>query len=115
MELRFHVPAHPLLADVDDGFGEVDRPTTWDGDYRALAAAYLAGEAHPGWEPLSVCRDRVVAAVAPVLAAHAGEDVVLVGHGTAWTVLAAELTGRPPDLERWASLAMPAVIRVDPV
>ena len=70
--------------------------------------------AHPGWEPLATCRDRVVDAVRPILAAHAGEDVVLVGHGTAWTVLVAALTGVPPDLERWARLAMPDVIEVDP-
>jgi len=39
-------------------------------------------------------------------------DVVLVGHGTAWTLLVAELTGEPPDLERWRSLGMPDVITV---
>ena len=39
------------------------------------------------------------AAVRRVLDVHAGEDVVLVGHGTAWTVLVAELTGAAPDLE----------------
>ena len=65
---------------------------------------------HPGWEPLARCRERVVAAVRPLLAAHAGDDVVLVGHGTAWTLLAAELTGTPPDLERWSRLALPDVI-----
>jgi broad specificity phosphatase PhoE len=45
---------------------------------------------------------------------HAGEDLVLVGHGTAWILLAGELTGTPPDLERWTSLRMPDVIEVDP-
>ncbi len=29
------------------------------------------------------------------------------GHGTAWTLLKAELTGRPPDLDAWARLRMP--------
>jgi hypothetical protein len=38
---------------------------------------------------------------------------VLVGHGTAWTLVAADLTGQPPDLERWTSLAMPDVIPVE--
>jgi broad specificity phosphatase PhoE len=37
---------------------------------------------------------------------HPG-DLVLVGHGTAWTVLVSELTGRAPDLDAWARLAMP--------
>jgi broad specificity phosphatase PhoE len=66
--------------------------------------------AYDGWEPLAACRDRVVPAVRRVLDVHAGEDVVLVGHGTAWTVLVAALTGNPPDLERWAGLAMPDLI-----
>jgi broad specificity phosphatase PhoE len=47
-----------------------------------------------------------------VLGVHGDDDVVLVGHGTAWTVLVAELTGRPPDLARWESLAMPDLITV---
>ena len=69
--------------------------------------------AYDGWEPLAACRDRVVRAVRGILAVHAGEDVVLVGHGTAWTVLVAELTVTPPDLERWRSLAMPDLIVLD--
>jgi broad specificity phosphatase PhoE len=70
--------------------------------------------AHPGWEPLAACRERVVRAVEPLLAAHAGEDVVLVGHGTAWTLLAAALRDEEPDLDRWAALQMPDVICVEP-
>jgi broad specificity phosphatase PhoE len=66
--------------------------------------------ARPGWEPIARTRSRVVAAVQKILADHPGRDVVLVGHGTAWTLLAAELTGTEPDLERWGSLAMPDVI-----
>lgn len=60
-----------------------------------------------GWEPLSATRERLVPAVRRILADHAGTDVVLVGHGTAWTLLVAELTGRAPDLEAWARLRMP--------
>lgn len=37
----------------------------------------------------------------------------LVGHGTAWTVVAGELAGQPPDLDRWASLGTPDVIVVE--
>jgi broad specificity phosphatase PhoE len=66
--------------------------------------------AYDGWEPLAECRDRVVTAVRRVLDVHAGEDVVLVGHGTAWTVLVAALTGTPPDLDRWESLGTPDLI-----
>lgn len=69
--------------------------------------------ARPGWEPIVRTRSRVVAAVRKILAEHPGRDVVLVGHGTAWTLLAAELTGTEPDLERWGSLAMPDVITLE--
>ena len=68
----------------------------------------------PGWEPMAACRDRVVPAVRRVLDVHGDDDVVLVGHGTAWTVVVADLTGRPPDLQRWESLAMPDVLTVEP-
>ena len=48
-----------------------------------------------------------------ILATHDDMDVVLVGHGAAWTMLVSELTGRPPDLDRWATLRMPDVIALD--
>ena len=51
-------------------------------------------------------------AVRALVADHPGTDVVLVGHGTAWTVLVASLTGEPPDLDRWAAMAMPDLIEV---
>ena len=67
----------------------------------------------PGWEPLSACRERVVGSVEGILAEYGDSDVVLVGHGTAWTVLAAALTGTEPDLDRWRAMAMPDLITVD--
>ena len=70
--------------------------------------------AHPGWEPLGQTAARLIPAVRRIVAAHDEEDVVLVGHGTAWTLLVAELTGAPPDLARWETLAMPDVITVKP-
>jgi broad specificity phosphatase PhoE len=63
--------------------------------------------AYDGWEPLADTRRRVMAAVAGILDRRADHDVVLVGHGTAWTVLRSALSGEPPDLEWWARLAMP--------
>lgn len=73
--------------------------------------------AWPGWEPLAECRRRVGAAVRDILARveeldGPGADVVLVGHGTAWTVVVAELTGAEPDLARWRAMAMPDVLVV---
>lgn len=111
-----------LLTDADvlvvPGLAEHRRDSTaWHDDFadvvrRAFDEPELT--AAPGWEPLAVCRARVVAAVEDILAEHPGDDVVLVGHGTAWTVLAAELTGTAPDLLRWESLGMPDVIVVEP-
>lgn len=89
------------------------RATGWVDDFpatvrRAFARPDVA--AHSGWEPLAECRDRLLEAVGPLLSdAH---DVVLVGHGTAWTILAAALTGKEPDLERWQHLRMPDVITI---
>jgi broad specificity phosphatase PhoE len=68
---------------------------------------------HPGWESLKACQDRVVRAVDSILAAHQDTDVVLVGHGTAWTALAAVLTGTQPDLDKWHALQMPDLITVE--
>ncbi len=86
------------IDDFDDtvrrAFAEPDRP------------------AHEGWEPLALTRDRVVGAVRALLDEHRGHDLVLVGHGTAWAVVAAELTGSQPDLDRWSRLAMPDVIEI---
>jgi broad specificity phosphatase PhoE len=101
---------------VVEDLREHDRGATgWVPDFAgALRGAFASphSEARPGWEPIVRTRSRVVAAVRQILAEHPGRDVVLVGHGTAWTLLAAELTGAEPDLERWGRLAMPDVITV---
>lgn len=102
---------------VLDEVREHERSGEWLDDFTGAvrrAFEHPEGPAAPGWEPLAVCRDRVVPAVRRVLDVHGDDDVVLVGHGTAWTVLVADLTGRPPDLQRWESLAMPDVLTVEP-
>jgi broad specificity phosphatase PhoE len=67
--------------------------------------------AYDGWEPLSRCQERVAHTASGILATHREGDVVLVGHGTAWTCLLAALRGTAPDLALWASLAMPDVLQ----
>jgi broad specificity phosphatase PhoE len=68
-----------------------------------------------GWEPLDVTRARVRLAAQDAVA-RADRPVVLVGHGTAFTLLVADLTGQPPDLDGWSALSMPdhCVLSVDP-
>lgn len=113
-----------LLTDTDvgvlDDLREHERTGEWLDDFTGdvrRAFDHPDAAAAPGWEPLTACRERVVAAVRRVLEVHGDEDgdedVVLVGHGTAWTLVVADLTGRPPDLDRWEGLAMPDVIAVD--
>jgi broad specificity phosphatase PhoE len=73
-----------------------------------------ATPAVPEWEPLTSLRDRLVPAVRRILAdVPADQEVVLTGHGTAWTLLVAELTGREPDLDAWERLRMPDLWAVD--
>jgi broad specificity phosphatase PhoE len=83
-----------------EGFEEVVR----------RAFAHPDVPAYDGWEPLADTRRRVVTAVAGILDQHRARDVVLVGHGTAWTLVRAALLGEKPDLDRWARLAMPDLV-----
>jgi broad specificity phosphatase PhoE len=112
-----------LLTDSDVGIvedlREHERGPGWLDDFHdRVRAAFAQPElpAAPGWEPMTALAARLVPAVRRILDVHddlAGDrDVVLIGHGTAWTLLVAELTGREPDLARWASLGMPDVITV---
>ena len=111
-----------LLTDGEVGIIEELREhgrgvTAWTEDFQDCVLAAFAQpdtSAVPGWEPLAALRERLVPAVRRVLDVHGDDDVVMVGHGTAWTLLVAELTGAEPDLVRWRSLAMPDVITVDP-
>lgn len=98
-----------VLADLR----EHQRGSVWLDDFpgalrRALARPDEA--AVSGWEPLGACRDRVVPAVRRILDVHAGQDVVLVGHGTAWMLVVAALRDEEPDVEAWEALGMPDVL-----
>lgn len=108
------VETSQLLSDgpvgILDELAELRRPGGWIDDHDAAVAAAFArpdAAARPGWESLEECRTRLRRALAPVLEGHAGEEVVLVGHGLAWTVLLADLAGSVPRLEDWRALAMP--------
>lgn len=95
---------------VDDLREHVRLSTDWLDDFTSTVRTAFAVPdlpAHDGWEPLAACRDRVVPAVRRILDVHAGEEIVLVGHGTAWTLVMAALTSAEPDLDAWERLAMP--------
>ena len=99
---------------VLDELREHRREARWFDDeaqFRATVRQAFAepdAAAVPEWEPLTCLRDRLLPAVRRILAdLPADEEIVLTGHGTAWTLLVAELTGRAPDLDAWARLRMP--------
>jgi len=97
--------------EVDPDLREHQRHTTdWIDDFEPVVRRAFGrpeASAHDGWEPLADTRRRVVAAASAILDRHLDRDVVLVGHGTAWTLLRSALSGEPPDPEWWARLAMP--------
>ncbi len=101
---------------VLDDIREAERSAGWLPGDEFEAAVRRSFEwpgqpAVPGWEPLAATRARIVGAVRSTVTAVAQRagalDTVLVGHGTAWTVLVAELTGTPADLDAWARMSMP--------
>ena len=89
------------------------RAVRWFADpaeFRATVRRAFADPATPAvpeWEPMTDLADRMLPAVRRILDTHPDSDVVLAGHGTAWTLLVSELTGAPPDLDAWAALRMP--------
>lgn len=100
--------------EVVPGLREHERHTTdWVEDFESVVRRAFDRPdlpAYDGWAPLADTRTRVVSAVAGILGRHPGRDVVLVGHGTAWTLLRSALLAEPPDLAWWARLAMPDVV-----
>jgi len=98
---------------VDDLREHERRSAVWHDDFESVVRRAFADPDRPaatGWEPLADTRRRLVRAVTGILGEHPAGDVVLVGHGTAWTVVRSALTGDEPDLEAWAGLAMPDVL-----
>jgi hypothetical protein len=84
--------------------------------HRALAAAYLGGAAHAGWEPHSPVVRRLHAAVLRHLAiASTSSGAVVVGtHGIAMTIrLFARVRAGGDRVGFWATLEFPDVVFVD--
>ena len=99
--------------EVVDALREHVRDTVeWIDDFESVVRRAFEQPDVPavaGWEPLADTRRRVTTAVEGILDQHPGHDVVLVGHGTAWTLVRSALTGEPPDLDAWARLSLPDV------
>lgn len=72
----------------------------------AIAAFLRDGVIPDGadWETRVDVTLRIVNITLSILAAFPGENVVLVGHGIAFTLLVAALTGSKPDIEAWLNL-----------
>ncbi|MEJ5913376.1 histidine phosphatase family protein [Pseudokineococcus sp. 1T1Z-3] len=98
---------------LDAALREQARPAGWLEDYALRIHRSLVHQetsAAPGWETAASTCARVAAAVRDHrerAAADGVRDLVLVGHGTAWTLLVADLTGRPVDLAAWERLQLP--------
>jgi broad specificity phosphatase PhoE len=98
---------------VDD-LREAERPVSWFDEPEEFVAAVRRSFEAPdepavsGWETASATRSRVAAVVRELLAdLEPSAQLVLVGHGAAWTLLVAELTGQPPNVAAWERMGMP--------
>lgn len=102
-----------------DELREAHRTAVWFDDQAGFEAAVRRSfadpeiEAIPGWEPLAVTRARMSHVVGSIVGCCARSDLVLVGHGTAWTILVSELTDSAPDLAGWTSMSMPDHCAID--
>lgn len=101
---------------VDDLAGQVRLHAVWIPDIASVSRRALEEPdrvAHEGWEPVSRTRERLRRALRRILAAHPDDDLVVVSHGTAIALMAAELTGTPVDPDLPGRLAMPDVVVVE--
>lgn len=91
--------------------------STFVQDQDVFADAVSRGLQHPdvaalaGWEPLDRTRQRVADAVTDIINRCPG-DVVLVGHGTAWTLLISYLADEPTP-QNLPPMAMPDLLVLD--
>ena len=103
------------LVEVVKALREAVRPAVWYGDPAEFSALVRRSVLEPRvpaadcWESADQTQSRVLAAAEAILAETMSDHVVLVGHGTAWTLLVAALTACRPDLDAWQSMRMPDV------
>jgi broad specificity phosphatase PhoE len=87
---------------------------TWQPEPQGFAAIIERGfldplvNHAPGWEPFAAATERLPRATCRTVKAADRGDVVMVSHGTAWTLLASALTALvAPGLDTWRSMTLP--------
>lgn len=87
----------------------------WIDDFDTVVQAAYADPqrpAHDGWEPLAATRARAGDAVRRLLREHPRGDLVLVGHATSLSLIAAELTGTEPNPRTPTATGFPDVTTI---
>lgn len=95
--------------------GQVRLHVGWIDDFAGVVrAAYAEPErsAYDGWEPLAATRARAAEAVRRLLREHPRGDLVIVGHGTCLSLVAAELTGTEPNPRTPTAMGFPDVVTI---
>jgi 2,3-bisphosphoglycerate-dependent phosphoglycerate mutase len=96
----------------DARLGEVRRPSEpVHGGFEALRLRYVSGDPPSGWE----APEDVVARIDAVIDEHAvsGEQLVLAGHGMAFTIWLSRNGYVQDPAGFWSGLRLPDVLRVD--
>lgn len=107
----------PEPVEVVADLREHERGAAWIDDYEGTVMRALLRpieSAHEGWDTCFRTQQRVVAATQRLLDRLPGKDLVLVGHGIAWTLLIADFTETDADPESWAALGMPDLVVLQP-
>lgn len=112
-ELKARQTAEALSSEfvTDRRLREASRPWVDGAEYHATAKRWLDGECVDGWEPQSDVVGRMSEAVDEA-ATRGGNDVCLVSHGLAISVLVADLAGVDPT-EFWPRLRFPDYVRIN--
>jgi broad specificity phosphatase PhoE len=101
--------------EIDPRLREHDRTGVgWLDDFAAAVQAGFErpGEVVLGVESYDAAHARFAAAVDAARAAHPGEELAIVSHGTVIALYAARATGADP-VALWRGLAFPAVLELD--
>jgi broad specificity phosphatase PhoE len=96
---------------IDERFGEVRRPFTWDDDYRSIAMSYLQSD-RDEWEPRTAVVARFTAGVEDALRIEGNGPLVVVNHGLALSLYLASVA-EIDVVSFWSALTFPDAWSVD--